>query len=325
MSRMVVGRRKGCCGNVAVGGWKKYWQSDRCRQKPLIFDVLWTSLFRTIEASRSAAAFDRCSIEPLLFVCSEQEYGGSAGDDNRVIATDSDFNSTHRNSEGIPRLHSAVSSCDRSWAYQEVFSLALSMFLLSAKPRLNLRAQGKTPLFYAARLKRLKALDLLIEAGAHPTIQDPRGERAAIGSNAVEHACKARRARLHRVVAVIPIWIVTDAVGHKAPHHPVTARYFGGLRRHRHKCVHEVRIFLAPDATFERTAKEGDEVNFDPILYEADEPRARSRTRSGHSWMAEHITFSSTARAGRDCRARKQESRYRNSRRPRFPTDSCPT
>ena len=50
--------------------------------------------------------------------------------------------------------------------------------LLGAKPRLDLRAHGETPIFYAARLQRLKTLDLLIQAGADPTIKDPRGRDA---------------------------------------------------------------------------------------------------------------------------------------------------
>ena len=50
--------------------------------------------------------------------------------------------------------------------------------LLSTKPRLNLIAHGETPIFYAARLKRLKTLDLLIEAGADPRIADRRGRDA---------------------------------------------------------------------------------------------------------------------------------------------------
>jgi hypothetical protein len=58
--------------------------------------------------------------------------------------------------------------------------------LLKAKPRLNLAAHGETPIFYAARLQRLKTLRLLIEAGADPSIRDPRGR------DAVEIA-KARR------------------------------------------------------------------------------------------------------------------------------------
>jgi hypothetical protein len=58
--------------------------------------------------------------------------------------------------------------------------------LLAARPRLDLRAHGETPVFYAARLRRLKTLDLLIAAGADPGIPDGRGR------DAVEIA-KARR------------------------------------------------------------------------------------------------------------------------------------
>jgi hypothetical protein len=50
--------------------------------------------------------------------------------------------------------------------------------LLKNKPRLDLRAHGETPIFYAARLKRLKTLDLLIEAGADPAIADGKGRDA---------------------------------------------------------------------------------------------------------------------------------------------------
>lgn len=50
--------------------------------------------------------------------------------------------------------------------------------LLRTKPRLNLRAHGETPIFYAARLKRLRTLDLLIEAGADPAIADSHGRDA---------------------------------------------------------------------------------------------------------------------------------------------------
>jgi ankyrin repeat protein len=50
--------------------------------------------------------------------------------------------------------------------------------LLKNRPRLDLRAHGETPIFYAARLKRLKTLDLLIEAGADPTIVDDKGRDA---------------------------------------------------------------------------------------------------------------------------------------------------
>jgi uncharacterized protein len=50
--------------------------------------------------------------------------------------------------------------------------------LLAAKPRLNLRAHGETPMFYAARTQRFKTLDLLIAAGADPRIKDDRGRDA---------------------------------------------------------------------------------------------------------------------------------------------------
>ena len=50
--------------------------------------------------------------------------------------------------------------------------------LIKTKPRLNLKAHGETPIAYAARLKRLKTLDVLIEAGADPTIADERGRDA---------------------------------------------------------------------------------------------------------------------------------------------------
>jgi uncharacterized protein len=50
--------------------------------------------------------------------------------------------------------------------------------LLEGKARLDLRAHGETPIFYAARLKRLKTLDLLIEAGANPAIRDKQGRDA---------------------------------------------------------------------------------------------------------------------------------------------------
>ena len=50
--------------------------------------------------------------------------------------------------------------------------------LLGAKPRLNLKAHGETPIFYAARLQRLKTLALLIDPGADPAIPDRRGRDA---------------------------------------------------------------------------------------------------------------------------------------------------
>jgi uncharacterized protein len=50
--------------------------------------------------------------------------------------------------------------------------------LLKSRPRLNLLAHGETPIFYAARLKRLKTLHLLIDAGADPAIADRKGRDA---------------------------------------------------------------------------------------------------------------------------------------------------
>jgi uncharacterized protein len=50
--------------------------------------------------------------------------------------------------------------------------------LLAVKPRLNLIAHHETPIFLAARLQRLKTLDLLIKAGADPSIKDDRGRDA---------------------------------------------------------------------------------------------------------------------------------------------------
>jgi hypothetical protein len=64
------------------------------------------------------------------------------------------------------------------WAAVFARDAALMRVLLAAKPRLNLVAHGETPIFYAARLKRLSVLPLLIEAGADPAIQDPRGRDA---------------------------------------------------------------------------------------------------------------------------------------------------
>jgi uncharacterized protein len=50
--------------------------------------------------------------------------------------------------------------------------------LLGARPRLDLKAHGETPIFFAARVQRLKTLALLIDAGADPTIPDRRGRDA---------------------------------------------------------------------------------------------------------------------------------------------------
>jgi uncharacterized protein len=60
--------------------------------------------------------------------------------------------------------------------------------LLSRKPRLDLKAHGETPIFYAARLKRLKTLRLLIQAGADATIVDNRG--AMLSTSRKRVACR---------------------------------------------------------------------------------------------------------------------------------------
>jgi ankyrin repeat protein len=61
------------------------------------------------------------------------------------------------------------------WAAVWRDDAVLCRALLKTKPRLNLRAHGETPIFSAARLKRLQTLHLLIAAGADPTVADSRG------------------------------------------------------------------------------------------------------------------------------------------------------
>jgi uncharacterized protein len=50
--------------------------------------------------------------------------------------------------------------------------------ILQTKPHLNELGEGETALFYAARLRRLKALDLLIDAGADPWVVDAKRRTA---------------------------------------------------------------------------------------------------------------------------------------------------
>jgi uncharacterized protein len=64
------------------------------------------------------------------------------------------------------------------WAVVWRDDAVLCRDLLGTKPRLNLKAHGETPIFYAARLQRLKTLALLIDAGADPAIPDRRGRDA---------------------------------------------------------------------------------------------------------------------------------------------------
>lgn len=64
------------------------------------------------------------------------------------------------------------------WAVVWRDDAALCREVLKTRPRLDLRAHGETPIFYAARLKRLKTLELLIEAGADAGIKDRQGRDA---------------------------------------------------------------------------------------------------------------------------------------------------
>jgi len=64
------------------------------------------------------------------------------------------------------------------WTASFQHDVPLMRVLLAAKPNLNLRAHGETPIFYAARTQRLKVLPLLIKAGADPAIKDDRGRDA---------------------------------------------------------------------------------------------------------------------------------------------------
>jgi hypothetical protein len=84
--------------------------------------------------------------------------------------------------ENLPLVRSLLKrGADASYSlWAAVFrdDAKLMAALLAARPRLNLRAHGETPIFYAARLRRLKTLDLLIRAGADPAIKDARGRDA---------------------------------------------------------------------------------------------------------------------------------------------------
>jgi ankyrin repeat protein len=84
--------------------------------------------------------------------------------------------------ENLPLVRSLLQrGADASsslWAAVWRDDVALCAALLDSKPRLDLRAHGETPIFYAARLRRLKTLALLIDAAADPTIEDDRGRDA---------------------------------------------------------------------------------------------------------------------------------------------------
>ncbi|VVD86071.1 hypothetical protein PPN31114_01406 [Pandoraea pneumonica] len=70
--------------------------------------------------------------------------------------------------------------------------------LLKAKPELNLKAHEETPLFYAARLKRLATLALLIDAGADPSIVDAKGR----DSVAIARERKLPKAIIEKLVSL---------------------------------------------------------------------------------------------------------------------------
>lgn len=61
------------------------------------------------------------------------------------------------------------------WAVVWRDDAAMCRALLAARPQIDLVFDGETPVFYAARLKRLKTLALLLEAGADCTIPGPDG------------------------------------------------------------------------------------------------------------------------------------------------------
>lgn len=86
------------------------------------------------------------------------------------------------------------------WAAVFRDDVPLMRALLAARPRLNLRAHGETPIFYAARLQRLKTLALLIKAGANPRIKDDRG-RDALDIAKARRLPKEVIARLERLKA----------------------------------------------------------------------------------------------------------------------------
>jgi uncharacterized protein len=76
--------------------------------------------------------------------------------------------------------------------------------LLKAKPDLNLRAHGETPIFYAARLRRLATLALLIDAGADPSIPDSAGRDSVaiarqrkLPEDVIERMESLQRRKLH--------------------------------------------------------------------------------------------------------------------------------
>ena len=75
------------------------------------------------------------------------------------------------------------------WAVVWRDDAALMRTLLATQPALDRSFAGETPLFYAARLQRLKTLQLLLDAGADPTIADRRGRTPAAIARAPPAGC----------------------------------------------------------------------------------------------------------------------------------------
>lgn len=136
-----------------------------------------------------------CSVKPGAFSLGE-EHGIAtvnalldAGTpiDIPVPPDEDDFKATplwHAASRGmnLPLVRSLLSrGADPSYCLWTVVNrddATMLKELLSAKPQLNLRAHGETPMFYAARLGRLATLKLLIAAGADPTMTDKKGRNS---------------------------------------------------------------------------------------------------------------------------------------------------
>jgi ankyrin repeat protein len=78
---------------------------------------------------------------------------------------------------------------------------AMMKLVLKTNPKLNLKGEGETPIFYAARLQRLKTLDLLIEAGADPNIRDDAKGRTAIEIAIARKLPRQTISRLERLAA----------------------------------------------------------------------------------------------------------------------------
>jgi hypothetical protein len=70
--------------------------------------------------------------------------------------------------------------------------------LLKSEPELNLKAHGETPIFYAARLKRLAMVVLLIDAGADASIPNSVGR----GSVAIAQKRKLPEEMIEQMVSL---------------------------------------------------------------------------------------------------------------------------